>query len=70
MLVCPIVKAGRVFGALQLKNKKSGAFDEGDLAVLSYLAHHAANYLERRELEQPFGDAATRPPAAPSRRPS
>jgi GAF domain-containing protein len=60
MLVCPIVKQGRVFGALQLKNKKDGAFDEGDLAVLSYLAHHAAGYLERRELEAPF--AAVPPP--------
>jgi len=70
MLVCPIVKAGRVFGALQLKNKKGGAFDEGDLAVLAYLAHHAAGWMERRDLEAEFEKPPTPPPPERPRRTS
>jgi hypothetical protein len=70
MLVCPIVKEGRVFGALQLKNKKGGAFDEGDLAVLAYLAHHAAGWMERRSLEEEFERPPTPPPPERPRRTS
>ena len=49
-LVCAtIARGGRVLGALELVNKVGGAFDEADLAVLSYLAHQAAEFLVARE---------------------
>jgi len=65
MLVCPIVHQGRVFGALQLKNKKTGPFDAADLAVLAYLSHHAATFLELQEAMAPFEAAqAAGSPAA------
>ncbi|HET9594657.1 MAG TPA: GAF domain-containing protein, partial [Anaeromyxobacteraceae bacterium] len=49
-LVCaPIARGGRVFGALELVNKVGGGFDEADLAVLSYLAHQAAEFLAARD---------------------
>jgi hypothetical protein len=49
-LVCaPMARGGRVFGALELVNKVGGGFDEADLAVLSYLAHQAAEFLAARE---------------------
>ena len=46
-LCAPISAAGRVRGALELLNKGSGAFTASDLAVLSYLGHKAAEFLER-----------------------
>jgi GAF domain-containing protein len=54
ILCSPVVKAGRVYGTIELKNKKGGAFDGADLAVLAYLAHQAANLLELREAFEPL----------------
>jgi GAF domain-containing protein len=54
ILCAPLTQAGRVFGAIELMNKQEGAFDEGDLAVLSYLAHQAAAFLAAKEAEQPL----------------
>ena len=49
IMTTPIVSHGRTLGALQLINKKgSSAFTPGELAVLHYLAHQAAAYLESR----------------------
>jgi len=48
-LCAPISAAGRVRGALELLNKKSGAFTASDLAVLSYLGHKAGEFLGRLE---------------------
>jgi GAF domain-containing protein len=48
-LCAPIVAGGRVRGAMELLNKSAGAFEPGDLAVLSYLAHKAGELLERLE---------------------
>jgi hypothetical protein len=49
-LVCaPIALGGRVFGALELVNRRDGSFDEADLAILSYLAHQAAGFLAARD---------------------
>jgi len=52
ILCAPVAQAGRVFGAIELINKRQGAFDEGDLAVLSYLAHQAASFLAAKEAER------------------
>jgi len=54
ILCTPIVRAGRVFGALELKNRKGGSFAEADLAVLAYLSHQAAIFLEAKEAAQPL----------------
>jgi len=46
LLCAPIARKGRVLGALEVMNKRGGApFDERDLAVVSYLAHQAAEVL-------------------------
>lgn len=50
LLCAPIAAGGRVRGAMELVNKSGGRpFDQGDLSVLSYLAHQAAEYLDRIE---------------------
>jgi hypothetical protein len=50
LLCAPVAAAGRVWGALELLNKAGGKpFEGGDLAVLSYLAHRAAEFLARVE---------------------
>jgi len=54
ILCAPVAQAGRVFGAIELINKRQGAFDEGDLAVLSYLAHQAASFLAAKEADRPL----------------
>jgi len=54
ILCSPIVRSGRVFGALELKNRKGGSFAEADLAVLAYLSHQAATFLEAKEAAQPL----------------
>jgi hypothetical protein len=48
LLCAPIGKAGRVLGALEVLNKRGGRpFDAVDLAVVSYVAHQAAELLGR-----------------------
>ncbi len=48
LLCAPIAAGGRVRGVMELVNKGGGQpFDQGDLAALSYLAHQAADFLER-----------------------
>jgi len=48
LLCAPIARGGRVLGALEVVNKRGGGpFAEADLAVLSYLAHQAAELIER-----------------------
>jgi GAF domain len=50
LLCTPISKRGRVLGALEVVNKRGGLpFEKGDLAVLSYLAHQAAELVSRGE---------------------
>ena len=50
VLCAPIAKRGNVLGALEVVNKRGGLpFEKGDLAVLSYLAHQAAELLSRGE---------------------
>lgn len=50
ILCAPIAAGGRVHGALEVLNKLGGgSFDGTDLAVLAYLAHSAAEFLERLE---------------------
>ncbi len=47
ILCAPIARKGRVLGALEVLNKRGGGpFDAADLAVLSYLAHQAAAFLD------------------------
>ena len=49
LLCAPIARAGQVLGALEVLNKRGGAaFDEQDVAVLSYLGERAAEHLARR----------------------
>lgn len=48
LLCAPIARQGRVLGALEVLNRRGGRpFDRGDLAVLTYLAHQAAELLGR-----------------------
>jgi hypothetical protein len=50
LLCAPIARQGRVRGALEVLNKRDGRpFEEQDQAVLAYLAHQAAELLERLE---------------------
>jgi len=50
LLCAPIGAGGRVRGAMELVNKGGGRpFDQGDLSILSYLAHQAAEFLDRIE---------------------
>lgn len=49
ILCAPAAKGGRVLGALEVLDKRGGAFDRTDLAVLAYLAHRAAEHLLRSE---------------------
>jgi hypothetical protein len=46
-LCAPISAGGRVRGAMELINKSGGPFSPGDLAVLSYVAHKAGEFLDR-----------------------
>jgi len=49
ILSIPIYKEGRVYGAIQLINKKSDSkFTTDEISVISYIASHAAQYLERK----------------------
>lgn len=48
-LCAPVASGGRVRGAMELINKTGGAFGSSDLAVLSFLAHKAGEYLDRTE---------------------
>jgi hypothetical protein len=46
ILCAPIARDGRVYGALEVLNKRGGqAFGPDDLAIVAYLAHHAAGHL-------------------------
>mgnify|MGYP006271463481 CR=1 FL=1 len=47
VLCAPIATGGRVRGALELLNREGGAFGASDVAVLSFLAHKAAELLAR-----------------------
>lgn len=48
ILCAPIARQGQVLGALEVLNRRGGLpFGARDLAVLSYLAHHAAEHLAR-----------------------
>lgn len=48
LLCAPVARGGRVLGALEVVNKRGGApFEQTDLAVLSYLAHRAAELVAR-----------------------
>jgi GAF domain-containing protein len=48
LLCAPIAREGSVLGAMEVMNKSGGAaFDQGDLAVLAYLASQAAAFLHR-----------------------
>ena len=48
VVTVPIQLQGQVMGAVQLINRKKGSsFSEDDLSVLAYLAHEAAEYLQR-----------------------
>jgi sigma-B regulation protein RsbU (phosphoserine phosphatase) len=48
LLCAPIARKGRVLGAIEVINKRGGApFEATDLAVVSYLAHQAAAFLDR-----------------------
>jgi GAF domain len=50
LLCAPIAKRGSVLGALEVVNKRAGRpFEKGDLAVLSYLAHQAAELVSRSD---------------------
>jgi putative methionine-R-sulfoxide reductase with GAF domain len=49
ILSIPIYKKGRVYGAIQLINKKSSSkFTSEEISVIDYIANHAADYLERK----------------------
>jgi len=49
ILSIPIYKSGRVYGAIQLINKKSSSkFTTDEISVIDYIANHAAQYLERK----------------------
>jgi hypothetical protein len=48
LLCAPVAASGRVLGAIEVLDKRGGApFDKTDLAVVSYLAHQAAAFLDR-----------------------
>lgn len=48
LLCAPMAKRGMVLGAFELVNRRGGGpFGKGDLAVLSYLAHQAAELVWR-----------------------
>ena len=49
ILSIPIYKNGRVYGAIQLINKKSSnKFTSEEVSIVDYIANHAADYLERK----------------------
>ncbi|HTP49228.1 MAG TPA: GAF domain-containing protein [Anaeromyxobacteraceae bacterium] len=48
-LCAPVEAGGRVRGALEVLNKRGGAFTPQDLAILSYLGHKAGEFLGRLE---------------------
>ncbi len=50
LLCAPIASGGRVHGGMEVLNKAQGRpFDQADIAVLSYLAHRAAEIIEPGE---------------------
>jgi hypothetical protein len=53
LLAVPIADGARVHGCLQLVDRSGGAYDEGDVAALSYLAHRAAQFLADRAAREP-----------------
>jgi hypothetical protein len=48
LLAVPIALSARVHGCLELVDRRGAAFDEGDVAAASYLAHQAAVFLADR----------------------
>lgn len=49
-LCAPMALGGRVFGAFEVLNKIDAShFEQDEVAILTYLAHAAAEYLERTE---------------------
>lgn len=53
VLCAPAYAGGRVFGALELINKRgSTSFTQGELSILAYLATQAAQWLERHSATQ------------------
>lgn len=49
ILCVPMFKNGRVYGAIQLINKKSNnTFTKGEIAVIDYIATHVAEYLDKK----------------------
>lgn len=50
ILCAPIARRGQVLGALEVLNRRGGLpFGQQDLAVVSYLAHQAAEHLARHD---------------------
>ncbi len=49
ILCAPMVSGGRSFGCLEIINRKGTAhFTDAEVAILSYIAHQGAEYLERQ----------------------
>ena len=47
MICAPLAAEGKTYGCLQIINKNGNAhFEDSELAILSYVAHQAAKYLE------------------------
>jgi hypothetical protein len=48
ILCAPMISGGRTFGCIEILNRKgSSHFTSAELAILSYIAHQAAKYLEQ-----------------------
>ena len=48
ILCAPMVSGGRTFGCIEVINKRgSSHFTDHELAVLAYVAHQGAKYLEQ-----------------------
>ncbi|MBI2892802.1 MAG: GAF domain-containing protein [Deltaproteobacteria bacterium] len=45
LLCAPLDFEGRALGAIELLNKKGGAFNQGDINVLSYIAENLGNFV-------------------------
>ena len=51
ILCAPMVKGGRTFGCIEVINKKgSSHFTDSELAILAYVAHQGASYLEQKSV--------------------
>lgn len=57
MVCVPVFSHGRVIGALQAMNKRSGTFDSDDQELMVALAHHVAVAIENANLYQGIKEA-------------